>query len=180
MFSTPALRVAAEEGQPAQAPRMCSHTTPVSGSKRGEQDVAAVLGHGRADARVQQVLDLGHDLGAFAFVDRFRRRLRVAIGEQGPVAGEVVHDRRQDRGLEMRPVAITVLGHGQEVRAEEDPDHAVQIEQVRGQGRGPRLVRVAKLPSPGAQHFAAGQEFQDGGVGRGFGLDEHLAVSVER
>ena len=34
-----------------------------------EDDVAAVLGHGRADAGVEQVLDLGDDLGGVALVD---------------------------------------------------------------------------------------------------------------
>ena len=34
MFSTPDLSVAVDEGQPAQAPFMCSQTTPVSASKR--------------------------------------------------------------------------------------------------------------------------------------------------
>jgi len=72
MFSTPDFSVADDDGQPEQAPRMCSQTTPVSGSKREEQDVAAVLGHRRADARVQQFLDLGHHR------ERFRLRMTIS------------------------------------------------------------------------------------------------------
>src|SRR6185436_6817672 len=34
-----------------------------------EEDVAPVLGHSRADAGVQEVLDLGDDLGGLALVD---------------------------------------------------------------------------------------------------------------
>src|SRR5580698_8731609 len=39
------------------------------GLEAGEQDVAAVLRHGRADAGVDQVLDLGDHLGGLALID---------------------------------------------------------------------------------------------------------------
>ena len=68
--------VAVELGQPEQAPRMCRYTTPSRIALEG--DVAAVLGHGRADAGLEQLLD-GLDrllvLGREELVLLARRRL---------------------------------------------------------------------------------------------------------
>ena len=54
-FSMPWRSVAVELGQPAQAPRMCREHDAVLEAVEG--DVAAVVGDGRAHARVQQLLD---------------------------------------------------------------------------------------------------------------------------
>ena len=66
----PCFSVAVDDGQPAQAPFMCRNTVPFSIAAEG--DVAAVLGDGRANPRVEQFLD-GHDDLLVGLVDRTRR-----------------------------------------------------------------------------------------------------------
>src|SRR3569623_2399528 len=68
-----------------------------------EQDIAAVLGHGRADAGIQQVLDLGHYLGGFALIDLAAVALGGLAFEKRLAGGEVLHHRRQYRGLQLGP-----------------------------------------------------------------------------
>ena len=74
------------------------------GLEAGEQDIAAVLRHRRADAGVDQVLDLGDHLGGLALVDLLVGRASLAL-DQRRAGGEVVHDLGQDRRLQVRPVA---------------------------------------------------------------------------
>ncbi len=142
-----------------------------------EQDVAPVLGHRRPDAGVQQVLDLGHDLGGLALVDLAVvscRLARALTAEQRLAGSEVVHHGRQDRGLQMAPVhGRAGLGDGEEVRAEEHPRHPGEGEQFARQGRGQPFVGVTELARSLAHHLAAGQELQHLGVRRVFGLDKH-------
>ena len=65
--------------------RACAATPRRSRARSGEQDVAAVLGHGRADAGVEQVLDLGDDLGGLALIDAsLRRSASASPAEQRP------------------------------------------------------------------------------------------------
>jgi signal transduction histidine kinase len=97
-----------------------------------EDDVAAVLGHRWAHAGVQQLLDLAYDL-AIGFV-RLGGRGRCAGGlDHRSVVDEMLHDRAEDRRLQVLPFALG-LGHGDEVRAQEHAAHAVDLEQALGQG----------------------------------------------
>ena len=135
-FSMPWRSVAVELGQPEQAPRICKIDHAVAIALEG--DVAAVLGHGRAHARLEQLLDgldrllvLGRvelaSLGAF-------RPARLALGDR--LAREVVlHDGAENGGLQMLPLALA-LGHADEVGAEEHALDAVDLEQPRGERRG--------------------------------------------
>jgi hypothetical protein len=68
-----------------------------------EGDVAAILRHGRAHARVQQRLDLAHDLAVFAVMLRMAAGgLRLAVHHR--VAGlEMLHDRAENGGLQVVP-----------------------------------------------------------------------------
>ena len=135
-----------------------------------EQDVAAVLGHRRAHAAVEQGLDLGHDL---AVVLGMPLGAAAAAGERR-AGHEVVHQGRQQRGLQGGPVRpVGGAGDRDVVGAEEDGRHPLDLEQGLGQGRGGRRLDVAVLERPVHGHGAAGQELQDVRVRRRFGLDEH-------
>src|SRR5690606_5561783 len=58
--------------------------------------------------------------------------------------------------------------------------HAFDVEQLRGQRREGRLAGVAEVARALAHHLAAGQELQDLGVRRGFGLNEHAPDVARR
>ena len=100
------------------------------------------------------------------------RRLRRLLAEDRHAGHEVLHDRAEDRRLDVRPLAVG-LGDGDEIAAEEDAADAVDREQPLGERRGRRLVGRAVFGRAGAEHDAAGQELQARRVRRGFGLDEH-------
>src|SRR5690554_2534650 len=96
-----------------------------------ECDVAAILRHCRAHTRLQKVLDCSNDFFVGLVVE-------LAIGIMVETAGaigchyrlrrhEVLHDRAEDRRLQMLPVPIS-LGYGNKVEAEEDADDARNIE----------------------------------------------------
>ena len=84
----------------------------------------------------------------------------------------MLHDRAEDRGLELLPIAVR-LGHGDEVGPEEYRGDARHLEQARGKRRARRGFAAGKLQGTGIEHHAARDEFERGGIGRGFGLDEH-------
>ncbi len=86
----------------------------------------------------------------------------------------MIHHRRQDRGLQVAPFDLRAgLGDGEEVRTEEHPRDAGDGEQALRQRRGGRLLGVLELARALSQDIFAGQELQNLGVGRLFGLDEH-------
>src|SRR5476651_1841565 len=61
-----------------------------------EHDIAAVLGHGRTDAGLEQILDLGNDL---VVVGRcVARGGRCFTGKHGLAGRVVLHDAAQDGG----------------------------------------------------------------------------------
>ena len=94
-----------------------------------------------------------------------------ALGQQRRAGHIVFHDGAEDRRLEMLPVAV-VLGHGDEIGAVEHAGDAGHVEQPAASGERAAASRLANSrvpPSAGA----AGNQFQGGGIGRGFGLDEH-------
>uniref|UniRef100_A0A0N5A6F0 UBA domain-containing protein n=1 Tax=Parastrongyloides trichosuri TaxID=131310 RepID=A0A0N5A6F0_PARTI len=135
-----------------------------------EQDVAAVLSHGRTDAAVEQALDLGHDLRVLAGV----LGRRFAHAHQRRARDKMIHDDRQDRRLHLGPVrALGRAGDRDVVGAEEDALDPFQLEQGLSQGRGGRLVDGAVLQHGLRGDVATRQELQSVGIGRGFGLDEH-------
>ena len=117
----PCFSVAVDDGQPAQAPFMCRKTVPFWIAAEG--DVAAILGDGRPDARVEQFLDRHDDLGIglveelAARLGRPRRRRR----HHRRARHEVLHDRAEDRRLQVLPLGVAVLGDGDEIVAEEHP-----------------------------------------------------------
>ena len=65
----PCFSVSVEDGQPAQEPRMLSRTMPSLVVPGVEGDVAAIARHGGAHARVDDLFQLFHDVGGFAFID---------------------------------------------------------------------------------------------------------------
>ena len=70
---------------------------------------------------------------------------------------------------------VLAFGHGDEVRAEEHAPDALDLEQARGKRRSLALLRVEEFERAVVEHRPAGDELQRGGIGRGLGLDEHLA-----
>ena len=126
-----------------------------------------------SNPRVQQFLDLRHDLGRLAVILRFVRLVRITGLQDRPAGGVMVHDGRQDGRLQEGPVAALGPGHRQEVRAEIDPGHLVYLEQRRRQGRQGGVLGRGHFTAAGSQHLASWQELEDLGVRGGFGLDKH-------
>src|SRR5262245_56344221 len=138
-----------------------------------ERDVAAVVGHRRAHARLDQFLDGGDVLG----VGRLEKLLslgghRAGIAQERLAGHEVLHDGAEDRRLELLPLAVA-FAHGDEVVAEEHAADALDAEQALGQWRAAGFVEVAHVEGARSQDRAPGQEFQRRRIGRGLGLDEH-------
>src|SRR3954467_754516 len=95
-------------------------------------------------------------------------------------AGHVVlHDRAEDRGLELLPFAVR-LGHGDEVRAEEHAGNAGHLEQARSERRSISGIAVGKFHRAAIEHEASRDEFQRRGIGGGFGLNEHGCLRRRR
>jgi hypothetical protein len=166
MFSTPAFRVADDDGQPAQAPRSTSHSTPVSGSITVEQNVTAVLGHRRPHAAVQYVLDLAHDLGGFAgIVGMVRGRLTA---QQRLARDEMIHDRGQHARLDLVPGRAGLgAGDADELVAEEDPLDPLDPEQALTQGRDGGFIGVRNSTAPASATRRPGRNFSTRGLGVG-------------
>src|SRR5471032_205712 len=72
----------------------------------------------------------------------------------------------------MLPVAV-VLGHGDEVGTIKNTRDAGHAEQFRGERRARRGLAAGEFHGAAIEYNTARNEFQGGGVRRGFGLDEH-------
>src|SRR4029077_10144015 len=85
-----------------------------------ERDVAAVIGDGRPYARLDQLLDRGDGLG-IGGVEKLVGLIGLGARavEQRRPRHKVLHDPAEDHGLEVLPLGRLVLGHCNEVRAEE-------------------------------------------------------------
>src|SRR5262245_14483635 len=94
-----------------------------------ERDVATVIGHRRAHARLDQFLDGGNGLGVGRLVELVGLGGRGAgIGAHERLAGhEMLHDGTEDRRLELLPLAV-VLADGDEISAEEHAADALDAE----------------------------------------------------
>ena len=152
-FWMPCFSVAVDDGQPAQAPFMCRNTVPFSIAAEG--DVAAVLGHGRAHARLQQFLDGDDDLGRpCRRTRRFRRQAHRASTwrHDRRARHEMLHDGAEDGRLQVLPVGAAVLGDGDEIVAEEHAGDAGDVEQPAGQRRSlARAFGIAEIGGACAQ-----------------------------
>src|SRR5471032_2381031 len=139
-----------------------------------KNDIAAVLGHGRTDAGLEQILDLGNDLvvvrGGIA------RRSRGFAREHRLAGGVVLHDPAQDRGLQDLPVLVVRLGDGDEVGTEEHALNAFDGEQALGErGRG-RRVGAGEVHRTLVHDHAAGEELQGRRVRGLLGLDKQTGL----
>src|SRR5262245_30515137 len=139
-----------------------------------EGNVAAVLGHGRPDAGLEQFLD-GFDrlfvLGREELVPLAAVGSLRCLGDRG--AGEIVlHDDAENGRLQMLPFALA-LGHADEIGAEEHAPDALELEQACGKGRGLARLGIEKLQGAVREHRPARKEFQGRGIWCGFGLNEH-------
>jgi len=77
----------------------------------------------------------------------------------------VLHDRAEDRGLDMRPLDRVALGDGDEVGAEEDAGDAVGGEDRLGQRRDRGGVGVGEVGRALTENRLAGQELQRRRIG---------------
>src|SRR5690606_26288514 len=145
-----------------------------------ECDVAAILRHCRAHTRLQKVLDCSNDFFVGLVVE-------LAIGIMVETAGaigchyrlrrhEVLHDRAEDRRLQMLPVPIS-LGYGNKVEAEEDADDARNIEKSCCQRRRRAgAIGIPEIRCALFEHDLTRQELQRGGIRCSFSLDEHQSA----
>src|SRR3546814_13032002 len=84
--------------------------------------------------------------------------------------GEMLHDGAENGGLEEVPLLIRVLGHGDEVAAEEYGGDAVDFEQALGERRlALGLLRAGKIGGAGLPAGPAGQELTRGRKSAGEG-----------
>jgi hypothetical protein len=137
-------------------------------------DVAAVARDRGANPGLEQVLD-GLDRFGVGRVEELALALDRgrAAGRDDRRAGHVVfHDRAEDRGLEVLPLARP-LRHRDEVAPKEHAGHVRHPEQAGGQRRRARVLGIARLERAVAHDGLAGQELQGRRVRRHFGLDEH-------
>ena len=118
-----------------------------------EGDVAAILSNCRTHARIQQFLDLRHYrpirtlmLGVIA--------AGMAFFHQRPPRREVIHDGTENGRLDMGPVHVA-LGHGDEVRTEEDAGHALNRKDLARQGRCAGRFQIPEVDGARAHDRAA-------------------------
>jgi hypothetical protein len=76
----------------------------------------------------------------------------------------VLHDGAEDGRLDVLPLAVA-LGHRDEVGAEEDAGHAVDVEQARRQRRGVSLGFGANSAVPSPSTVRPGMNFSVAGFG---------------
>ena len=137
---------------------------------------------------VDQLADLGGDLGVVAFFDFVPGVPGLVpagepafagawVDQHRPVGQEMLHDDAEDGGLEELPVGVGRLGHGDEVGPQRDPGNCLDLEQPRRQRRALRRPGIVEADVATLEHAAAGQELQGIGVGRRFRLDEHCSAS---
>ena len=155
-FWMPCFSVAVEDGQPEQAPFMCEVHDAIL--EAAERDVAAVIGDRRTHAGLDQLLDGGDGVGVARLEELVRLAAAACVRRHHRRAGhEVLHDGAEDRGLELRPLAVG-LGDGDEVRAEEHAADAVDVEQPLGERRfaPPRPCRACRACRSRARSGRAG------------------------
>src|SRR3984893_3528302 len=105
-----------------------------------KDDIAPILRHGWANASLQQLLDLGDDL-IVVFFARCCRAPRCARNQYWPASGEMLHDNGKDRRLQLVPIAVTRLCHGDEIRAKKYPRHLRERKEAfRQRGNTSRFV----------------------------------------
>lgn len=139
-------------------------------------DIAAVARHGGANPRLDQLADLGDDVGIGGIVREIFRHCDIggAAGpEQGGVADEVIEQHAQHLRLQLRPVGSRGGSDRNEVSAEEDAFDIAQIEQRLRQRGSLGLFRSSEITRSAFHHRLSGQEFQGRRVGRMFGFDQH-------
>ena len=145
-FSMPCFSVAVEDGQPAQEPRMLRKTTP-SRKPRKVMSPPSWATAGRTRVSISSLMV------ATVSESSSREELLAALvlgllAEDRHAGEEMLHDRAEDRRLEVLPLAVG-LGDGDEIVAEEDAADARHGEQPLGERRTLRLAGGAVLGRAG-------------------------------
>src|SRR5690606_11731388 len=142
-----------------------------------EGDVPAILRDRRAHAGIEQFLDLRRDLVVFRVI----RVPTVNHGGQERLPGdEVLHDDAEDARLEQEPFPLLILGHRNEIIAEEDPGYALHLEKPTGEWRTLCLLRRRKAGGAFGHHRPPGQKLEGCRVGCLLGLNEHEGLQWSR
>ena len=155
-FSMPWRRVAVSSGSPSRR-RACANRRHRRGSR--ESDVAAVLSHSRAHARLEQFLDGGDDRLVLRVVGRHAGVVIGGLRHNRRARHEVLHDGAKDHRLQVLPLRLA-LGHRDEVGAQEHAPHALDVEQARSERRRQRLALVGEVGSAVGEHGLSGDELQ--------------------
>src|SRR5690625_2664832 len=137
-------------------------------------DVSAILRHGRAHAAVEQLLDLGHDLGIRPVaVISMAVILGLACIHHRLAGLVMLHDRAKDRRFQMRPFLRIFLRNRDEIRAEKDARDAFDREYPARQRRIGGRIRIREIGRPRRHHRLTGKEFECRRIRGCFGLNEH-------
>ena len=124
-----------------------NHTT----LKAVEGDVTTILGHGRTHPRIQQFLDLAHNIHIRPRMLGMARCRLFALNNRGARL-VMLHNRAQNGRFDMIPRAGFCLGHGDEIIAKKHARHPAG-------GKDPRWLENVRgcnehqIPV-GAYHFA--------------------------
>ena len=143
-----------------------------------EDNVAAILCHGRTDTGIKQFLDL-----ADQFVVTFGRGAGTGCGiriliKNRLTRGVMLHDPAENLGLQGLPVFGVVFGDGDEITAQKDTGDAINFKQFARQRRFYSFVAFDEVCCAKTAHnLFARQEFERRGVRGRFGLNEHGCLS---
>ena len=118
-------------------------------------DVAAVLGHRRADAGVDEVPDLGADLVLF-LIGAIASRLLPGAVDDGIPGDIMLHDGAENGGLEDLPVLRVAYRHRYRLGVERHPGHPIDGEQTPGQRRRGRGLLIGEFGRSRRHHRLAG------------------------
>ena len=142
-------------------------------------NIAAIVGHCRADPRFDQFLDLRDHIGMGRIIAKIfvlGRNHDPASGgrmEQWQLHHEMIEQHCDHLRLERRPVRSFARRNRHKIAPKQHAGDIAKIEQRGGQRTGRRIRVIAKIAGPGIHDFLPRKELQGGRIGRGFGFDEH-------
>src|SRR3546814_19358601 len=82
---------------------------------------------------------------------------RRIVRQHRAAGGEVLHDDAENGRLHQVPLALVILGHRDDVSAEEDAHHAVDREVHIGQARARRRTTIGAAPGTAGPHSPAAE-----------------------
>src|SRR5690554_2537459 len=98
-----------------------------------KRDVAAILRNSRPHAGIQQFLDLADNLAVLTGMLGMTRRRGPALFHHRQTRLEMLHDRAEDSGLDMIPLDLFCLRHGDKVITKEYAAYTIHRKNPRRQ-----------------------------------------------